>query len=386
MKHITDMLVVGSGIIGASIAFALTETARHRVTLLEKGPLVSGMTRRSAGLVHPFHAHPLLAELAVASYPFYAQSAAQLVTRSNPRANKNAFVETGAALLSAGGADTAKIFARAQMLAPLSREIAPSARGALAAIYPGVSEKIQGGLFTPRAGYADAVQMTQNITAVAQERGLHVATGTFVKQIIVSGGRVKSVITTTGEIQTPLVILATGAWTEKLLTPLHHALGLQFRGGAILFFEQPETLTQGHPLFLDVNGEYFLRAHPYRLSAAGYVANPIENANADALDEYVSPASSARVAQFAAACLPNLNMTPKRGHTILYDTLADGLPALGSVPDAEGLYVAAGFGASAFSVAPAVGETIAQLVIDGSATRDVSSFHPFRKTSRSYAN
>lgn len=373
MKQISDVIVIGSGIIGAATVFALTRTAQRRVTLIEKGPLASGMTRRNAGLAHPFQPHAALAELALASYAFYNQLAMHLQSKSG-------FVKTGAAILSRDDADTAKIFAQAQMLAPLTQEVT-SARSAFAAQYPGVINAASAGLFTPNAGYADAFQTAQQLIRISQARGMNLATGTFVKQLLVNSGRVQGVVTTTGEFEAPNLIVAAGGWSEKLLAPYGITLGLQFWRGAVLFYEQPAAVTEGHPIFLDAGGEFFLRSHPYRMSAAGYVARQTEFFNADQLDEYVPPTTRARVTQFAAQYLPALaNAQPKRGHSIAYDTLADGLPALGRITNVEGLYIAAGFGASAFAVAPAVGETLAQLVVDGTAPHDISAFHPLRTT------
>lgn len=372
MKQISDVIVIGSGIIGASIAFALTQAARYRITLIEKGPLASGMTRRDAGIQHPFHSHPSLAKLALASFPFYNDSALALGT------DKRGFVKTGAALVGSD-TDTAKIFARAQMLAPLTSDVAPNARGALAARFPGVSDTLPAGLFTPNAGYADAFQFAQRMIQVTQARGARILTGTHVKHILVNEGRAQGVVTTTGEFQAPLVIVAAGGWSEKLLAPLGIALPLQFRRGAILFYEQPATLTEGHPIFLDVNGEFFLRPHSYRLCAAGYISPTAENSNLDVPDENVSPIGTLRVTQFAAQLLKGMQSAqPKRGHTIWYDSARDGLPLVGSLARVSGLYVAAGFGASAFSVAPAVGQAVAELVIDGSAPADILSFQPNR--------
>jgi len=371
MKQISDVIVIGSGIVGAATVFALTRTAQPRVTLIEKGPLASGMTRRNAGLVHPFQPYAALAELALASFAFYNQLAMHL-------SSKRGFVKTGAAILARDNADTAKIFAHAQMLAPLTQEVT-SARSAFAAQYPDVVNAATAGLFTPNAGYADAFQTAQQMIKISQARGMNLATGTFAKQLRVHSGRVQGVTTTTGEFEAPNVIVAAGGWSEKLVAPYGLALGLQFWRGAVLFYEQPATVTEEHPIFLDANGAFFLRPHPYRMSAAGYVSSQTESLNADQLDEYVPPTISARVTQFAAQYLPALAHTqPKRGHTIAYDTLADGLPALGRVANVEGLYVAAGFGASAFAVAPAVGDTLAQMVVDGTTSRDISAFYPLR--------
>ncbi|MBI4673465.1 MAG: FAD-binding oxidoreductase [Chloroflexi bacterium] len=375
MKQISDVIVIGSGIIGAAAVFALTRGARQRVILIDKGPLVSGMTRRSAGLVHPFQPHPRLAELALASYAFYNQWAMHL----GP--SKSGYVETGAVVIA--DADAPRLAALAQTLAPLTDKVMPIERAGLPARFPGIAHHFQAGLFTPRAGYADAAQTAQGMVKAAQERGMQLLTGTLVKQILTAHGRVTGVATTNGDVEAPLVIVTAGNGSEKLLTPLGVALHLNFKSGAVLFYEQPQTLPQGHPIFLDVNESFFLRPHPYHMSAAGNTATDLQPPNTDSPDEHVLPQNIARVTHFAARCIPGFgNAQPKRAHTILYDTAADGLPALGRVTHLEGLYVAAGFGTSAFSVAPTVGEILAQLVIDGATARDLSSFNPMRPSLR----
>ena len=133
-------------------------------------------------------------------------------------------------------------------------------------------------------------------------------------------------------------------------------------------------------MLLDANGAYFFRPHPYRMSAAGRVSveQPTYRAPRP-LDEYIPPAETANVKQFVDACVPAFaTATHKRSHAIMYDTLTDGLPALGRIPNIDGLFIAAGFGTSAFSVAPAVGETLAQLLVDGNPARDITPFAPTR--------
>ena len=366
MKQFSDVLVIGAGIVGAAIAFALTRNGNLRVTLLEKGPLAAGMTRRSAGLAHPFQTNPTLIQFALDSFAFYQEFAPQ-------PGSKSGFITTGAALVG-GGADAAKIFARAQMLALHTRAVTTTARGALAMQFPGVSPNLPAGLYTPNAGYADAVQMTQRWIQIAQSRGLTVATGTQVKQLQIVNGHVHGVETTTGAYETPLVIVAAGGWSDRVLATVGLTLPLQFHRGAVVFYDQPAVMTQGHPLFLDVNGEFFLRPHSYRLSAAGMISMQAENANLDTPDEYVSPMVGQRVSHFAAQCIVLNNAPPKRAHTIVYSTGGDGLPMMGRANDADGLFVAAGFGANAFAVAPAVGDAMARMVIDGTPPLAVSFF------------
>ena len=369
MKQIRDVIVIGSGIIGSAIALAVSRAGNKRVTLIDKGPLVSGMTRRSAGLVHPFQAHPLLCEFANASFDFYNQWAMQL-------GGKNAFVTTGAAVIDFPDAESSEQFALWKEYVKNTSGIAPNA---LQAMYPNLTKNFRTAMFTPHAGYADAVLTAQAFVNAAKERGLQVQTGTQVKQIAMQGRQIQRVKTTTGEIEAPIVVVAAGGWSERLLAPLGISLPLRFRRGVISFYEQPQSIANDLPMLLEARGAYFFRPHPYRMSAAGWISTDANSTSVDALDEYVSPNESARVQDFLTACLPEFaGARAKRAHTILYETCADGLPALGRVASVDGLFIAAGFGTSAFAVAPAVGETVMQMLVDGSAARDVSSFSPQR--------
>lgn len=367
MKQIRDALIIGSGIIGAATALALTRAGNRRVTLLEKGPLVSGMTRRNPGLAHPFYTHPGLCALANASYDVYAQWAVHLQ-------GKSAFVETGAAVVS--NFEVRDLFAQWTQSARGANEIAPATLGTM---FPGVTETFRTAIFTPRAGYADAVLTAQAMVKTAQERGLQVQTGSQVKQILVRQNQIHGVTTTTDEYEAPVVIVAAGTWSERLLAPLGVALHLRQRRGVVAFYEQPRALDTALPVLLDANGAYFFRPHPYHMSAAGRVSFELQKPGPEAPDEFIAPSETAQVTTFVQACIPAFtNVAVKRAHSIFYSSPTDGLPALGRISSVTGLFVATGFGTSTFSVAPAVGETLAQMVIDASTPADVSSFDPLR--------
>lgn len=373
MKQIRDAVVIGSGIIGSAIALAMVRAGIRRVTLIDKGPLVSGMTRRTAGLVHPFQPHPLAVELAQASYDFYNGWA------MHP-GGKSLFVETGAAALASSDPGASDAFALWRQSVPDANEIQA---GGLAALYPGLAPGLRDALFTPRAGYADPVLTAQAMVSAAKEHGLEAQTGTLVKQITVQANRVQGVKTTTGELEAPIVIVATGGWTERLLAPLGVALRLRYRRGSLFFYEQPREQGTEFPMLLDAHGKYFLRPHPYRMFAAGRIAQETQTQGVDTLDEYVPASDAAEVSRNIGEWLPGMrNLVPKRSHSILYAAASDELPALGKVNSVNGLYVAAGFGAGAFSAAPAVGETLAQLLIDGQTVRDISSCDPMRASLR----
>lgn len=371
MKQIRDAIVIGAGIIGSATAMALTRAGIRRVTIVEKGPLASGMTRRSAGLVHPFYPHPLLCELALSGYSFYSQWGVHLK-------GKNGFVETGAAVVA--DFDVHAQFALWAQHAG-AKEITS---GEIESISPSLAHRWRAAMFTAHAGYADAALTAQAMVAAGREQGLEIQTGTLAKQILSEGRRITGVKTTTGDIEAPAVIVTAGGWTDRILLPVGVAVRSRLRRGVVVFYEQPQTIAGDLPMLLDANGAFFFRPHPYRMSAAGRVSPDAQSQSPDTLDEFVSTSETASVKQFVNACIPAYeNSVPKRMHPILYDLSGDGLPVLGRVQSFDGLYVGAGFGTSAFSVAPEVGALLAQILVDGTAARDVSGFDPLRPGLRS---
>jgi glycine/D-amino acid oxidase-like deaminating enzyme len=195
----------------------------------------------------------------------------------------------------------------------------------------------------------------------------------------VNARQVTGIKTTTGEFEAPVVVVAAGGWAERLFAPLGIALKMRYRRGVIVFYEQPRENSPEFPILLDASGAVFCRPHPYRMCCVGMVSSQPQAQGVDNIDEYVTPGEETGASRYLAGSVPALaNLSPKRSHAIVYDTLGDGKAALGRIQGINGLYAAVGFGTSAFSVAPAAGETLAKLIVDGTSEIDISSLDPLR--------
>jgi glycine/D-amino acid oxidase-like deaminating enzyme len=191
-----------------------------------------------------------------------------------------------------------------------------------------------------------------------------------VRQVDLSGRSVRGITTTTGTLEAPVVILAAGGWTDRLLMPLGVGVGFQMTRGTVGFLEQPRVVEHGHPVLLDLDTGSFLRSHPYRLSAVGLVDPHSHVKSIETLDDSLSALETRSLGRFAARLVPEFeNAAFKRGHSILYVARPDGLPALGPVDGLDGLWVAAGFGENAFGLAPGVGLAVARWLVDGTPTQ-----------------
>ena len=291
------------------------------------------------------------------------------------------FVETGTLLTaeSPDGADSMR--SRVEMHRSLGIDTQVVEEAEWPRLFPGVSfEGVAGVAFEPASGYVDPVVASQGFARRAREKGAKFDTGTLVKQIVQQRGQATGVVTTTGAIQSPIVIVTAGAGAERLLAPLGISLDLRGMRGAIGFFEQPASLYDGHPTILDLETSSFLRPHSFHLSTAGIADRSARLKAAEGWDEAVTERETQALSGLAARRLPLLeHASLKRAHAILYDLMPDGQPVLGAVPGTAGLFIAAGFGEDSVATAPAVGRVLAEMIVDGRAGLDLEEFRLTRQ-------
>ncbi|MEW5719782.1 MAG: FAD-dependent oxidoreductase [Chloroflexota bacterium] len=361
-RIIADVIIVGAGIVGCSAAFQLARRKGLRVLVVEKGPLASGMTKRSGALIRAQYAHPTEAQLAVASAPFF-QNWKEIV------GGNCGFTQTGFVVVAAE-AHASRLRDQVAQLQTLGANTRVLSRGELRDLQPATRvDDIALAAYEPNAGFADPVLATQTLAARAKELGATFRTGTMVKSIRVDFGRVVGVDTNIGLIEALNVVVAAGPWTDRLLKPLQVEIGIRAQRAEVAFFERPAELKTGHLAFEDWTTNAHFRPHTFGLTMAGLNA-PQTNAdtNPDSFDESISPKYVTDLQQRLAARIPAMaHARYTRGHAGVYDMSPDGHTVLGRVPGVTGLFVAAGFSGIGFAIAPAVGACVSELVADGEA-------------------
>lgn len=363
MNQIADVVIVGAGVLGCSTAFHLTRLDRTRVIVVEKGSLASGMTKRSSALVRTHYANEAEAQLALKSLRYF-QNWRGMVGGSC------GFTQTGLAIVVRGDSSASELQKNVAMLQSIGVNTQIASSDELRDLQPNARvDDVTLAAYEPEAGFADPVATAQAFATRAKEKSVVFKTGTLVKSIRVEGRRVIGVNTTIGAIEAPVVVVMAGPWSDRLLKPLGVEIGIQNERAQIAFFDRPPELKAGHSAFLDyMTGAYF-RPHTFGLTLGGLIAQKTESpSNPDQFDESVSPEVVSDVQKRIAARLPAMaNAKFLRGHAGVYDSSPDAHPVLGHVPGITGLIVAAGFSADGFTMAPAVGAGISELIADGAA-------------------
>lgn len=214
------IIIVGAGIIGASLAFHLSR-AGAEVTVFEATQPASAATGRSFGWINAsFYANPAHHRLRAASMQAWHRQSA-LLPEAAPNWQGCLWWEEAGAGLSRKAAD----------LAALGYPVDALTGAEVAALEPSLAQPPAQALRFPSEGAVEPAALTR---ALLSASGAKVHAGLFVKSLIEKSGQITGVRTAIGPFAADHVILATGTATPALLTPLGLDLPMLTRPGVLL--------------------------------------------------------------------------------------------------------------------------------------------------------
>src|SRR4051794_2457711 len=211
--HTAEAIVVGAGVVGAAIAFQLTQHGLRDVLLIDKGQAGDGASHRSGALVRAHYTNAPEAALALAAQSWF-HNWADLV------GGDSGFTRTGF-LQFVAPADNEKLRENVAMLQGIGVNTRLVTPDEVEAIAPQVwMEPNELAAYEPDSGYADPAATVAALVAAAQRGGATLREDLAVTAIRVNGGRVSGVETAEGPIDAPIVVLANGGWSVGLARPL----------------------------------------------------------------------------------------------------------------------------------------------------------------------
>ncbi len=359
-----DIVIIGGGVIGASIAFHMGSKGARDVVLVERDRIGSGETSKSGGFVQTHW--DTLAEVRL-----IARSREMFANWKDVVGGDCGFVRGG--YLHVTGTDREPDVRRVHdMLIAEGLESHWIERDDLAKLQPLLNlDRLIGGAWEPSSGWANSVATTRSLAESARARGVDVREGVTVTKIEHAGGRITGVETTGGSIPCRAVVLAAGPRVPRLHATPEVVLPLEIVRGQVGWVSRPNNQPEREIGFYDeVSGVY---THPHGdVNLLGcdrnFAFTPVENP-----DEYqreIDPKWLVRAAMALGYRIPaRREGVIQRGVTGLYDFTPDGQPIVdGPIGGIEGYYLACGFSGVGFKSAPAVGLGMAELVLDGKAT------------------
>ena len=367
MSQTADVVVVGGGVNGASIAYALASRG-VKVLLVEKGALASGASGRSSALVRMHYTNEWDARLAWASFPVFEHWGELM--GGPPVFTRTGFVNVVAPPYAEN------LRRNVEMLRSIGVNTTALTAAELKALQPCANvEDIGGAAYEPDSGYADPAETVEGFRRRAEELGARIMQWTAVTKIDRRESRVRGVETSAGRVETEAVVLAAGAWSGRLGRDI--GLDLRMRPKAIdtVAVTRPAELREPHMIFIDnVLGNYF-RPEAGGLTLVGVPCQEWE-IDPDTLGTGLPPQAASRGAELLTHRIPAMERaTLARGYRAFDGYSQDRHAILGRVDGIDGLYVATAFSGSGFKIAPAVGMCMAELITEGRAkTVDIEAF------------
>ena len=365
-----DVIVIGGGVIGCSIAYHLARLggAGDRVLLLERGQIGQGTTAQSSCILRTHYSVPQNVALAQAAWRVYAGFAAYL---DDPEADCG-LIKCGYLIAAPPGGMTDAL--RAALAAQRARgiravQIDAAAASNLLPIARFDEAELIG--YEPDAGYADAWLVTSAFARAARRRGAVMREGTAVTGLLRAGSRIEGVQTARGPIHADAVISAQNVWSREIARWSGIELPLAIERHAVMALDCPGAhYTRTMPVFKDLASPGMIYCRSYGGSqmlvsegTPGEVLTAPDTTQADVPLEAVLAVGEQAAQRFPAYAEAGLASS----WTGLYDVTPDWNPVLGPLPGLDGLWLAYGFSGHGFKLAPSVGRVMAQAVL-GQAT------------------
>jgi sarcosine oxidase, subunit beta len=367
MEHAADVVVIGGGVMGTSIAFHLAE-AGVRVVLAERDELGSGSTCKAAGGVRAQFSDEVNIRLGARSLEAFARFGERpgqeidlrrvgyLFLLSRPE--DVAAFEEGVALQNALGVPSRMVtVAEARRLSPLIET-----GGLLAAA------------FSPDDGHCTPESVVLGYATAARRHGAALLTHCEVVGIDAGGGEVRAVETSRGRIAASAVVCAAGAWSAKVGAMAGVDLPVEPLRRQIAFTGPMPDLPRPVPMTIDFSTSFYFHAEGEGLMLG--MSDPDERPGflldrSDAWLPRLTGAIAARAPRLLDAGLAG-------GWAGLYEVTPDHNALIGEDAGVSRFLYATGFSGHGFLQGPAVGEVVRDLYLRREPFADVAPLHAAR--------
>lgn len=375
-----DAVVIGAGAFGLSVAWHLWRQGAGEVVVLDRFAPASQTSPRAAGLFKLVQADEMRSLL--------AQMAIDIVTSFEERTGVPLAVERSGSLLLARTPEHGALIKReARQSAAWGVALEPVDGATARRLAPVLeSEELSAAVHIPGDVYIEEPRYLLDAWLAALERaGVAVYGHTPVTGIEVRAGAIAAVVTSQGRIETPLVVDAAGAWArvvgalaggEVPVVPVRHQLAIT----------QPLAgVEAGQPILRFVDSAVYIRPCRGGLMVGGFEADPLpvdprrQPAGFSIDDVPLDLAVVERLAAMVRSHVPSVLDVPLAEHRGgLFTMTADGSFLAGPVPGVAGLWTATGCNGSGFSFSPAIGQVLAEWIVDGEPSLDITSLAPAR--------
>ena len=369
-----QVVIVGGGIVGCSIAYHLTRRGITDVVLIEQSRLTSGTTWHAAGLVSQLKATHSLTKLATYTARLFEEL-------GDETGQPTGYRTPGSVSVAADSERWEEIRRGASMAAGVGVEARVMDLDELRERWPLIrTDDLVGALYIPRDGHTSPVDTTMALAQGARMRGAAVVDQVAVTDLRTADGRVAGVETEQGPVEAETVVLAAGMWTRQLAARIGVSVPVQACEHFYVVTEPLDGMDADTPVLRDPGNHTYFREETGKLMAGffeprGKVWN-LEGVPRDfsfgTLPEdwdHIGPVfeRAAHRVPALADCGIQLFFNGPESFT------PDGTFYLGESPEIDGCFVAAGFNSVGIQTAGGVGWALAEQIADRHPPMDLSA-------------
>jgi sarcosine oxidase, subunit beta len=359
MAKSADVVIIGAGIVGSSVAFHLTEAGCKNVLVIERETRQGlGSTGKSMGGVRAQFATDVNIRMSLYSIPFLARFEEATGHPSGYKPHGYLFMASNDWHMNYLRKNNARQKAlglkHAELIGPDDiRKILPQLR----------SDDIIGGSLCTTDGFVDPDSVMTGFMARAVDRGAELWRGTDVAGIYSDHSAVSGVLTSKGGVSSPVVVNAAGPWAAGIARMAGVDLPVQPLRRMLIPTEPFPGLPERLPMMIDMATGWHFRQEGLGLLMAWAHPDEQPGFRTDFDPAYIEKSlthAASRVPDFA-----NLAVNPKRCWAGMYEMSPDHHAILGPAPGLRGFYFANGFSGHGVMHSPATGRILADLILHG---------------------
>jgi len=335
--------------------------------VLEKATVASGATGRSSGMVRMHYDVEADARLAWRSHAYFADWEHRV-------GGESGFTNVGfLQMVPPEEADALRHNVAMQRRIGIATGLVDADE--VRRLLPGIQiEDDQVAAFEPLSGYADPTQSTGSMMAGAVARGARLVQGCSVSDVRVAGGRVVGVSTSRGDFDAPVVVDSAGAWAGRIAATVGLTLPLDVWRHDVAYVQRPPDIPR-HIAFIDFLNAFYSRPEGEHLTLVALEdGNPLTGDPDAPVDSaargFIDKAAERVVQRLPAFARAGLHSA----HSGQDGITPDQHPIIGPAgPD--GFWLNCGHSGTGFKTAPAIGSSLAQLIVEGPGANDDLSIY-----------
>jgi sarcosine oxidase subunit beta len=359
MTETADVVIIGSGIVGSSVAYHLAQAGVTNVLVIEReAHQGKGSTGKSMGGVRAQFSTPVNIQMSRYSIDFFSRFDEVVGHPADYRAHGYLFCATSENHM-------------AYLQANRERQIALGVNNVewvspeeIQAIVPQLrTDDILGGTFCPTDGFVDPHSVMMGFMLNARERGARLWLDTQVTGIEVENDQIAGVETPRGRVATRVVVNAAGAWAAGVAEMAGADLPVEPLRRQLVPTEPFDQLPQRFPMVIDMSTGFH-----FRREGKGILLAWNDPAETVGFKTEFDPTFVEKILTRAASRVPVLaeaGVNPRRAWAGLYEMTPDHHAIIGPAPNVKGLYFVNGFSGHGVMHSPASGHIAAELILQG---------------------